>query len=134
MTGTEGFGRPGFRKADTFDIASSPGKTARLIPAEWIIYGGRGGSDIKEAEVIGVQTGRARSSRRRRSRTMTPRTAVDRCRPPSYSVPLRYYRASDSEGLRPPQANQFFILPARAAGKGAWRFLAGQTRRGLSGG
>ena len=43
------------QKAQTFDVAGSPGKTVQVIPAEWNYYGGMD-SEILEAAVIGVQT------------------------------------------------------------------------------
>jgi hypothetical protein len=51
------------QKAQTFDVAGSPGKTVKIIPAEWNYYGGMestiGGSAVPktEASIIGVQTG-----------------------------------------------------------------------------
>jgi hypothetical protein len=44
------------QKAQTFDVAGSPGKTRQIIPAEWNYYGGMESEDIDIA-VIGVQTG-----------------------------------------------------------------------------
>jgi hypothetical protein len=44
------------QKAQTFDIAGSPGTTRQIIPAEWNYYGAMD-SRILEATVIGVQTG-----------------------------------------------------------------------------
>ena len=44
------------QKAQTFDIAGSPGQTRQIIPAEWNYYGGMD-SKILAAAVIGVQTG-----------------------------------------------------------------------------
>jgi hypothetical protein len=43
------------QKAQTFDVKGSPGKTQRIIPAEWNYYGPMS-SQIVSAQVIGVQT------------------------------------------------------------------------------
>jgi hypothetical protein len=51
------------QKAQTFDVAGSPGKTRQFIPAEWNYYGGMESnidgkaSPETQAAVIGVQTG-----------------------------------------------------------------------------
>ena len=51
------------QKAQTFDVAGSPGKTKQIIPAEWNYYGGMESNIDHQvfpetgAAVIGVQTG-----------------------------------------------------------------------------
>ena len=44
------------QKAQTFDIAGSPGETRQIIPAEWNYYGGMDSKNLAIA-VVGVQTG-----------------------------------------------------------------------------
>jgi hypothetical protein len=47
------------QKAQTFDVAGSPGQTVQVIPAEWNYYGGMESENAKDLpiKVIGVQTG-----------------------------------------------------------------------------
>jgi hypothetical protein len=108
------------QKAQTFDVAGSPGKTVPVIPAEWNYYGGMD-SKMLEATVIGVQTGPGQvysAVRPDVPSTAVIGSAVD------YSGVITDV---NSEGS--PPATQFFI-DSLTVQNGATTFLKGTPSKG----
>ena len=118
------------QKAQTFDIAGSPGKTTQLIPAEWNYYGGMDSKidmgSSTSATVIGVQTGPGQVCTD--SAPDNPATAV-------IGSSLSYSgHITDVNSEGSPPATQFFIdklglqkgtetVPGGGASKGACQWL-----------
>lgn len=108
------------QKAQTFDVAGSPGKTVQVIPAEWNYYGGMD-SKILEAAIIGVQTGPGQIHSA--ASAALPATAV-------IGSTLSYSGLMtdvNSEGS--PPATQFFINSLTVQ-NGATTFLKGTSSKG----
>jgi hypothetical protein len=109
------------QKAQTFDASGTPGRTKKIIPAEWNYYGAMD-AQILSAKVIGVQTGPGE-----------PLTEADG------AVELTGLLGADlsfsgghitdvnSEGS--PPATQFFIDGLKLA-KGTQTFLSGKPSKG----
>jgi hypothetical protein len=108
------------QKAQTFDVAGSPGKTTQIIPAEWNYYGGME-SNIIAATVIGVQTGPGQVCAT--ASPDNPATAV-------IGASLSYSgHITDVNSEGSPPATQFFI-DKLGLQNGTKQFLAGSPSKG----
>jgi hypothetical protein len=111
------------QKAQTFDVAGSPGKTVQIIPAEWNYYGGMESKTTNAAvvAVIGVQTrpGRLYS----KVNPDIPATAV-------IGSALSYSgNITDVNSEGSPPATQFFIESLTLKNSTA-TFLTGKASKG----
>lgn len=115
------------QKAQTFDVAGSPGKTKQIIPAEWNYYGGmesnidgRASRDTKAA-VIGIQTGP--DQLHAKASPGIPSTAV-------IGATLSYSgNITDVNSEGSPPATQFFI-DSLTLSNSSTAFLSGKASKG----
>jgi len=109
------------QKTQTFDVSGSPGKTQRIIPAEWNYYGAMD-SQILSAKVIGVQTGPGEPlTEADGAVALTGLLGAD------LSFSGGHITDVNSEGS--PPATQFFIDRLKLA-KGDQTFVSGKPSKG----